>query len=151
MTQHIRLHLNYSAPQLFDLVVDVERYPEFLPRVLDARVTRREGSTIWVDMTIGTTLLCRRFRTVATLERPHRIEITSQDPLFKRFRQIWSFAPATEGGTDVAYQVDFTFRSRLLQATVGVMFSDQANETVAAFRHRARQLYGAPAPSWATR
>lgn len=145
MTQHIRLHLGYSAPQLFDLVVDVERYPEFLPRVLDARVTRRQGTTMWVDMTIGTSLLCRRFPTVATLERPHWIEIASPDPLFERFRQVWSFAPAAEGGTDLEYQVDFELRSRLLQAMVGAMLSDQANETVAAFRRRARQLYGAPA------
>jgi coenzyme Q-binding protein COQ10 len=147
MTKHIRLHLNYSAPQLFDLVADVDRYPEFLPRVLAARVTQRQGATIWVDMTIGTSLLCRRFRTVAILDRPHRIDIKSHDPLFERFRQIWTFAPATEGGTDVEYQVDFEFRSRLLQALAGGMFSNQASETVVAFRHRARNLYGAPAPS----
>jgi coenzyme Q-binding protein COQ10 len=151
MTRRVRLHLNYSSPQLFDLVADVERYPEFLPWVLAARVTQRQDATIGVDMTIGTSLLCKRFKTVAILERPHRIDIKSHDPLFDRFRQIWTFAPATDDGTDVEYQVDFEFRSRLLQALVGRMFSDQANETVAAFRRRARQLYGTPASSPAIR
>ena len=61
-TEHV--HLKYTATQLFDLIADVERYPEFLPWVLAARIRRREGQTIWVDMTLGTRFLRRRFSTV---------------------------------------------------------------------------------------
>lgn len=145
MTNHIRSHLNYDASHLFDLVADVEKYPEFLPWVIAARVTRRQDTTVWVDMTVGTRLLRKRFTTMAHLERPHRIDIDSQDPLFDRFRQIWTFVPAIEGGTNVEYQVDFRFRSSLLQTLIGGMFSDQANETIAAFKHQAHRLFGAAA------
>lgn len=88
MTVHTkRLHLNYTPTQLFDLVADVERYPQFLPGVAAARISRRKDQTIWVDMTIGTSFLRKRFTTVALLDRPHRIDISSHDPLFEHFQQ----------------------------------------------------------------
>src|SRR5271165_1952030 len=141
-TEH--LHLGYTAARLFDLIADVERYPEFLPWVIAARIRHRSGRTVCVDMTIGTRFLCKRFSTVAVLDRPLRIDISSHDPLFERFSQRWDLAPATEGGTNIEYRVDFKFRSRLLQRLIGASFSDQAAAMVAAFRDRARQLYGTP-------
>jgi coenzyme Q-binding protein COQ10 len=148
MTNHTeRLHLNYEATQLFDLVADVERYPEFLPWVIAARIHRRKDQTVWVDMTMGTNFLRRRFSTVAQLDRPRRIEISGHDPLFEFFEQRWSFDAAAAGGTNVEYRVDYQFQSRLLQALIGASFADRARAMVAAFKRRARQLYGAPAPS----
>ncbi|MGO9006442.1 MAG: type II toxin-antitoxin system RatA family toxin [Beijerinckiaceae bacterium] len=144
-TEHV--HLKYSAGQLFDLIADVERYPEFLPWVLAARLRRREGQTIWVDMTLGTRFLRRGFSTVGLLERPHRITITSDDPMLERFEQRWTFKTAPEGGTDVEYRVDFRFRSRLLQALIGGPFADRARAMAHAFTQRARRLYGAPSQS----
>ncbi len=141
MATHIRTHLKHTAMQLFDLVADVERYPEFLPWVVAVKIRQREDSTVWVDMTIGTRFLHRRFASVALLERPRRISINSQDPLFERFQQIWKFEPATEGGTNVEYQLDLRFQSRVLQELISGKFAERASETVAAFRHRARQLY----------
>ena len=137
-----RQHLPYAAAQLFDLVADVERYPEFMPWVIEARVRRRRGHTIMVDMTVGTGPLRKQFSTVATLNRPHRIDIISADSIFNRFEQRWTFAPAAGGGSDVEYHVVFEFRSRLLQALMGALFSDQAVATMSAFKRRAHQLYG---------
>ena len=145
MTDHTeRLHLRYTAAQLFDLIADVERYPEFLPWVIAARIRHRSGRTVWVDMIIGTRFLRKRFSTVALLDRPRRIDISSHDPLFERFRQRWDLAPATEGGTNIEYRVDLKFRSPLLQRLIGASLSDRAAAMVAAFRDRARQLYGTP-------
>jgi len=141
-TEHV--HLRYAATQLFDLIADVERYPEFLPWVLAARIRRREGQTIWVDMTLGTRFLRRRFSTVGLLERPHRITINSDDAMLERFEQRWTFKTAPDGGADVEYRVDFRFRSRLLQALIGGPFADRAQAIAQAFNSRARQLYGAP-------
>jgi coenzyme Q-binding protein COQ10 len=139
-----RLHLKYTATQLFDLVADVERYPEFLPWVIATHISRRKDRTIWVDMTIGTSFLRKRFSTVALLDRPRRIDISSSDPLFERFEQRWDFATANDGGANIEYNVDFRFRSRLLQMLIGASFSDLVTAMAAAFKHRARQLYGAP-------
>ncbi len=142
-----RVHLKYTVTQLFDLIADVERYPEFLPWVLAARIHRRADQTIWVELTFGTRFLRRRFSTVGLLERPHRITITSDDPMLERFEQRWTFKTAPEGGTDIEYRVDFRFRSRLLQALIGGSFAGRATVMAQAFSRRARQLYDAPSLS----
>jgi coenzyme Q-binding protein COQ10 len=137
-----RQHLPYAAPQLFDLVANVERYPEFMPWVIEARVRHRRDRTVAVEMTVGVGPLRKRFSTIATLDRPHRIDITSRDSMFDRFEQRWTFEPAAEGGTNVEYHVVFEFRSRMLQALMGASLSNQAIATMSAFKRRAHRLYG---------
>jgi len=137
-----RAHSRHSASQLFDLVADIERYPQFLPWVISARITRRDDRTVWVTMVMGTRLLRRQFSTIATLQRPHRIDITSRDPMFERFDQRWIFTAGAEGGTDIEYRTDFKFRSALLQALIGGSFAERAPAMMQAFKRRARQLYG---------
>ena len=138
-----REHLKYTASQLFALVADVERYPEFMPWVIDAHIQNRKDHTILVDMTIAAGLLRKRFSTVAVLDRPHKIDISSRDPLFDRFGQQWSFKPATEGGTNLEYHVDLKFRSRVLEMLMGASFVDRAVATMSAFEHQAHKLYDA--------
>jgi coenzyme Q-binding protein COQ10 len=135
-------HLQYAASHLFDLVADVEHYPEFLPWVTNAHIRHRKDHTILVDMTIAAGPLRKRFSTAAILDRPHRIDISSADPMFDRFEQRWTFTPATEDGTNIEYHVDFQFRSRVLQILMGASFADRAAATMSAFKHRARRLYG---------
>jgi len=144
MTTYSRkLRLKYSAAQLFDLVADVERYPEFMPWTITTCVRRRTDRMIWTDLTIGTRFIRKQFSTVATLERPHKIAITSRDPLFKRFEQKWTFEDLAEGGTDVEYYTEFQFRSFLLQALMDLSFADRAAAIVSAYTRRAHRLYGA--------
>jgi coenzyme Q-binding protein COQ10 len=143
MTAHTeRLHLDYAPSQLFDLVADVEKYPQFMPWVIAATITRRQDRTIWVEMTIGAGPLRKRFSTIGVLDSPRRIDVSSDDPLFECFRQTWAFHPAPGGGTILEYHVDFKFRSRSLQLLIGKVFADQADRTAAAFKRRARQLFG---------
>ena len=66
-----RTHVNHTPAQLFDLVADVERFPEFLPWVMAAHVRRRDAHTLWTDMTMGTRFIRRQFSTVAHLDRPY--------------------------------------------------------------------------------
>jgi coenzyme Q-binding protein COQ10 len=139
-----RQHLPYAAPQLFDLVADVERYPEFMPWVIEASICRRKDRTIVVAMTVGVGPLRKRFLTIAALDRPHRIDIRSGDSTFDHFEQSWTFEPAAEGGTNVEYRVDFQFRSRVLQTLMGASFADQAIATMSAFKRRADRIYRAP-------
>jgi coenzyme Q-binding protein COQ10 len=128
---------------MFDLVADVEQYPHFVPWVISARVVRRQDITIWTDLTMGTGFLCKQFTTVASLDRPHRMEINSHDPLFERFQQIWKFDPATEGGTNVEYRVDLKIKSHILQVVVGASFAEGARRMVKAYMRRAEHLYDA--------
>ena len=82
-----RLHLPYAAPQLFDLVANVERYPEFMPWVIEACIRHRRDHTIAVEMTVGVGSLRKRFSMIATRDRPHRVNITSCESMFDRFEQ----------------------------------------------------------------
>jgi len=140
-TQH--RHLNFSAEQLFDLAADVERFPEFMPWVTESHVRHRKDRSIVVDMTIAAGPLRRRFSSAGALDRPHRIDITSNDPIFSRFAQRWRFEPAADSGTNVDYQVDVELRSRVLQMLLRASFGELAETTMAAFTRRAHQLYGA--------
>jgi coenzyme Q-binding protein COQ10 len=127
---------------LFDLVADVDRYAEFLPWIVAAHV-RHEGNLVWVDMVVGTSGLHRSFASKALLERPKRIEISSQDPLFERYQQTWTFEAADDGGTIVQFCLDFALSSWLLEAVMERLLSDASAAMVSAFKHRARQIYGA--------
>lgn len=134
-------HLSFTQQQLFDLVADVERYPDFLPWMVAARLTRREGNTVWVDMVIGTSFIRRPFASKATLDRPHRIEVVNEDDLFDHYRQTWTFHPGPNGGTMVEFEVEYEFRSRALQLLMGAFLEDTAKSMVSAFKRRARQIY----------
>src|SRR5690242_559276 len=136
-----RTSSKYTPAQLFDLVTDVERYPEFIPWMITTRVRRRTDRFILTDLTIGAGFLRKQFSTEATLDRPRLITISSHDPMFKRFEQKWTFQ-TTEAGTDVEYRVDFELRSFVLQALLDVTFADRAGAIVSAYTRRARRLYG---------
>jgi coenzyme Q-binding protein COQ10 len=135
--------LNYTAAQLFDLVADVERYPEFIPWMIATYVHRRTDRAIWTDLTVGMGPFRKRFSTIAILDRPDQIAINSRDPMFERFEQRWTFKPLADGGTHVEYFVDFKFRSFLLQALIDASFADRASAIISAYTRRARRLYGA--------
>jgi coenzyme Q-binding protein COQ10 len=93
-------------------------------------------------MVMGTSLINQRFTTKALLVRPHRVEISSHDHTFECFEQLWTFKPVRDGGTDVKYQVDIRFRSRVFQVLVGASFSDRSKAMMEAYIRRAKQLYG---------
>ena len=118
--------MKYTPEQLFDLVANVEKYPEFIPWMIATRVRRRTDQAIWTDLTVGTGFLRKQFSTIARLDRPHGMTISSHDPVFARFEQRWTFDPLPEGGTDIRYHVDFRFKSLLLQALMDVGFADRA-------------------------
>jgi coenzyme Q-binding protein COQ10 len=137
-----RQYLPYAAPQLFDLVADVERYPEFLPWVIESRIRRRTDHMILVDMTIVSGPLCKRFTSTGVLHRPHWIDISIGDALFDRFEQRWSFQPSARGGTKINFCTDFKFRSHVLQMLMAASFADRTAATISAFKRRANWLYG---------
>ena len=134
-------HLPFTPQQLFDLVADVERYPDFLPWLISVRVSRREGNTVWVNMVIGTLFIRRHFASKAMLNPPHRIDVVNQDDLFEHYQQTWTFQPDKDGGTMVEFQVEYEFRSRALQLLMGTFLEEAAKSMVNAFKHRARQVY----------
>jgi coenzyme Q-binding protein COQ10 len=133
----------YRPEQLFDLVADVGRYPEFLPWCVGARVRSRTETELVADLTIGFGPFRESFTSRVSLDRPGEIRVRYQDGPFRYLNNNWRFSPDPRG-CKVAFFVDFEFRSRLLQAAIGVVFNEAVRRMVNAFLRRARTIYGPP-------
>lgn len=143
MLGHIeRRYPLYTADQLFELVADVEKYPEFLPWILSSRIRWREPNAVWVDMALGIGPLQQRFTSQGVLYPPHAIDITSSDGPFQWFRQRWDFVAGPDGHTVVGYSYDFTLRSLVMDLISHIAFDGAMRATIDAFEQRARILYG---------
>jgi coenzyme Q-binding protein COQ10 len=138
--------LPYSPEQLFDLVADIERYPEFLPWCIAARIRSRSANQVKADLAIGFKMYRERFTSVVDLDGPGRIDVTYSEGPFRYLHNHWKFDPGPNGGCVVDFYVDFEFKSKMLQRLIEVLFNEAVRRMVAAFESRARQLYGPGAP-----
>jgi coenzyme Q-binding protein COQ10 len=142
--------LPYSCEEVFDLVADVGRYPEFLPWCVGARIREKTDTLVVADLLIGWRLVRERFTSRVILDRPRRIDVEYTDGPFKYLKNHWEFI-ARPGGCVIDFHVDFAFRSRLLQTVIETLFNEAVRRMVSAFESRARQLYGdRPIPPGAT-
>jgi coenzyme Q-binding protein COQ10 len=135
--------LPYTPEQLFDLVADVERYPEFLPWAVAARIRSREGNVVTADLVIGFKMFRERFTSRVVLDRARRIDVSYTEGPFKYLDNHWLFEPMQGGGTCIDFFVDFEFRSAILQKLIGLVFHEAMLRIVRAFERRAAALYGA--------
>lgn len=134
--------LPYTPQQLFDLVIDVERYPEFLPWCLAARIRRREENSLTADLVIGFKMVRERFTSRVAFDR-EGLEVDTQyvEGPFRHMHSLWRFQPQ-EQGCLVDFSVDFEFRSRVLQKLIQPLFQEAVRRMVRAFETRAVALYG---------
>lgn len=138
--------LPYSAQQMYDLVADVARYPEFLPWCAAARVrsVTPEGDheVMKADLVISFKVFRERFGSRVTLwPEARRIETAYLDGPFKYMVSQWAFRDV-DGGSEIDFFVDFEFRNAILQSVIGVVFNDAMQRIVRAFERRATELYG---------
>ena len=136
--------LPYTPEQVFELVADVERYPEFLPWCLACRIRKRDSeNSFTADLVVGFKMVREQFTSKVTLDRPRAIVVEYLQGPFEYLRNDWKFSPCPEG-TKVEFFLSFEFRSRLLQAVIGALFEEAVRRMVGAFEARAGQLYGRP-------
>ena len=137
----------HSPRQLFVLVADVAGYPEFLPWCLAARVRSREGRVETDELVIGFGPFHEKFVSLVTLapEDPTgpRIDTVGTEGPFRKLTSRWIFHPHPEG-TQIEFELEFEFRSILLQQTVRMLFAEAVKRMVSAFEARAAVLYGKP-------
>jgi coenzyme Q-binding protein COQ10 len=134
--------LPFTPDQLFDVVADIEKYPEFLPWCIATRIRRREGKVIHADMVIGFKMFRERFTTKDVLDPPRRIDVSYHDGPFRYLNNHWIFEPHGEGHCELDFYIDFEFHSRLFQKMMGVIFNEAVKIMVTAFEKRAREIYG---------
>jgi coenzyme Q-binding protein COQ10 len=133
--------LRQSPDQIFQIVADVHRYPEFLPWCAAARVLSRDETQLVADLTIGFRMFRETFRSEVTLDRPGLVQVKYLDGPFRYLNNTWRLS-AVPQGTEVDFFVDFEFRSRVLQAVIGTVFNEAVRVMVRAFERRAMAMHG---------
>ena len=134
--------LPYSPGQLFDLVADIERYPEFLPWCMAARIRKRDGNLVVADLVIGFRVFRERFTSRVQLDpEGRRIHVAYAEGPFKYMNNHWAFEDHPDGCA-IDFYVDFEFHSRVLQKVITTLFDEAVRRMVGAFETRARALYG---------
>ena len=136
--------LGYSPQQLYGLVADIERYPEFLPWCIAARLRKRESDLIVADLVIGFKMIRERFTSKIVLDPAgRRIDVSYVEGPFKYLNNHWIFEDHPQG-CRIDFHVDFEFRSRLLQKLIQPLFHQAVRRMVAAFETRAQAIYDEP-------
>ena len=137
--------VRHSPETMFDLVADIERYPEFVP-MCEALAIRRRSETgttqvLLADMSIGYKMIRETFTTRVELDRPDKaIRVTYVDGPFKHLENRWTFVARPDGGTDVRFFIDYEFRSRTFQMLAGAVFEKVFRKMAEAFETRADAL-----------
>ena len=143
-----RRRVNHSAAQMFDLVADVERYPEFVPLCRSLKIRQRtprpDGTeTVVCDMTVSFKLVREGFTSRVTLDRPNlKILVEYLQGPFSNLENRWSFEPKSETTCDVGFYLSYEFKSRMLAMLMGTMFDAAFQRFAAAFEKRADAIYG---------
>ena len=139
--------VRHAAGNMFDLVAEVERYPEFVPLCSALKVRSRNTSPdgndiIVVDMTVAYKLIRETFRSKVTLEKPElQILVEYLDGPFSHMENRWAFRPDGERACEVEFYISYEFKSRVLGLLMGAMFDAAFRRFVAAFERRADEIY----------
>jgi coenzyme Q-binding protein COQ10 len=140
--------VRHGAADMFDLVADGEKYPEFVPLCSALRIKSRtdkgKGITVLVaDMTVAYKIISETFTSRVTLDRPNlKVLVEYLDGPFKRLQNRWTFRPTGENACEVEFFIDYEFRSRTLAMLMGALFDTAFRKFAAAFERRADQVYG---------
>jgi len=142
-THTVEREVPFRPDQLFDLVADVERYPEFVPWWVAARVRRRGNGEYHTDQVIRISMISQRFMSRTVLRRPDWIEVTSSENPFNKLEIRWRFDPAPGDHCRVRLDLLFNFKSATLGKMLGLVSGEAAHKLINAFEARAHTVYGA--------
>lgn len=146
MRSYTQTHIvAHPCESLFDLVADIERYPEFVPGYLSARIKSRQGGRLVVDQQLGLVGFRRGFTSVATLERPDRITIRSSETPFRHLDIDWLFR-GRDRGCEVSIRVSYEFSVPLLSTVARPWLEQLPDRILRAFEGRAKKMPFATSP-----
>ncbi len=142
MPQHSETRfLPYTPQQLYALVLDIERYPEFLPWCVAARILERGDDWLRADLIAGYKAIREKFTSEVQLTPNRRIEVRYISGPLKQLSNVWCFDPAP-GGCNLGFELSFSFKTALLSNLFEMFFEQALKRMAAAFEARAHQLYG---------
>jgi ribosome-associated toxin RatA of RatAB toxin-antitoxin module len=133
--------VTYSPEQMFDLVIDVERYPEFLPWVASAELHERGAADLLASMEMQRAGVRERFTTRNTFERPRYMTLDLVQGPFRTLQGRWSFSPIGSVGTQIELAMRFEFANPVVSMLFGKAFESSCSTLIDAFITRARALH----------
>lgn len=142
-TVHRSCRVPHSAAQMFDLVNDVESYPQFLHWCRDARIDEQGDDYVKATIDIGISGIHKSFSTRNTFERPRRLDIELVSGPFRHLDGLWEFADLEDGGSEVSVSLNFEVVRSPFSVVFSMLFEELVRAQVAAFVQRAEAVYGA--------
>lgn len=134
--------IGYSAQQMFDLVNDIEQYPQFMQGCRSARVISKSDKELVGELSLAKAGVAQTFVTRNSLIAPSRIEMRLEEGNFSKFSAVWQFEALTEAACKVSFEMEFEFKYGLVDLAVGKLLSGSANNLVDALVDRAKLVYG---------
>ena len=136
-----RVYPQFQPSDLFSLVADIESYPAFIPGCLQTRVLSRRENVLLVENVFGLGPLRQKFISQATLDLPHKLCITSENGIWRRFRMDWRFEPMGNG-CRLSCAMELEFSSAMLNAVAPFAAADVELGILQAFELRAEKIFG---------
>lgn len=133
--------VEYSAEQMFDLVNDIEAYPEYMDDCVGAQVLQRGPDWLEARLELQKAGLTQSFVTRNQLNPPHSMTMSLVEGPFSHLEGRWSFTPIEGAGCRVSFELEFAMQSRLLAMAVGKFFESAASKQVDALCRRAESVY----------
>jgi coenzyme Q-binding protein COQ10 len=139
--------VKHSAAKMFELVADVERYPEFVPMCESLHVRKRSGESegveiIIADMTVAYKVIRETFSSRVTLDRPKlAVLVEYLDGPFSHLENRWRFRPENDKSSEVDFFIAYEFRSKMLGMVMGALFDSAFRRFAEAFEKRADKIY----------
>ena len=139
--------VRHTAADMFDLVADVDQYPQFVPLCTGMKVrsrTPKDDTTVVIAaMTVAYKVISQTFTSRVTLDKPNlQILVEYLDGPFSRLQNRWTFKPTSDSTCEVEFFIDYEFKSRTLAMLMGAMFDTAFRKFAVAFEQRADKVYG---------
>ena len=140
--------LPYNTLQMFDLVADIEKYPEFIPWVSAARILERKQNELLAQLAVKFKAVRSKYTSKVSLERPVEtdysglIYVRLVEGPFKHLENEWKFEPIDDGSCCITFDINFQFHSAMFEKMIGSLFNKAVRKMTNAFEQRAEELYG---------
>ncbi len=134
--------VKYSAQQMFQIVDDIESYPEFLPWCAGSKVLKREGDIVEAELQISKAGFNKNFSTRNRSDGHGKLFMTLLDGPFSSLDGVWDFMPLREDASKISLDLEFEIHGKFASLAFGAMFNQICNTMVKSFTDRAKQVYG---------
>ncbi len=134
--------VRFSAHQMYDLVEDVESYPEFLPWCAGSRILSRKENVVEAELQISKGGFSKNFATRNILDPGGKITISLLNGPFSYLEGVWNFMPLREDASKISLDLEFEMSGKIASLAFGAVFHQICNTMVSAFTQRAKQVYG---------